>query len=144
VIRSVLIFLACAAPLWAQSWDTLRGLKPGESIRVVDDGGHELRGAFAAATADSLTLRSGGGEHAIEKSKIRVVKVRSSSRRLRNLLIGVGVGVATGAVVDQTLGAALRNETGDSKRPLTYVAPIALFGGIAGALPAYRTVYRAR
>jgi hypothetical protein len=72
------------------------------------------------------------------------VKVRSTSRRVRNLLIGAGIGLAIGITADQTLGTYLRNESGDSQRPLMYAAPIALFGGIAGAFPAYRVVYSAR
>jgi hypothetical protein len=110
----------------------------------VDTTGQEHRGSFAAVAEDSLTIRMDAGERSFEKTKVRMVKVRSSQRRIRNLLIGVGIGVATGVAVDQSLGAALRNETGDSKRPVMYLAPIGLFGGIGAAIPAYRTVYRAR
>ena len=144
MIRYFLALIACAASLCAQSWDTLLLLKPGDAVRVVDTGGQELKGSFAAATADSLTIQSHGSVRPIEKAKIRLVKVLSSGRRLRNLLIGVGIGVAVGVTADQTLGTMLRNETGDSMRPVMYVAPIALFGGIGAAIPAYRTIYRAR
>jgi hypothetical protein len=144
VNRFLPALLACVATLSAQSWDSLQSLRPGDAVRIVDTGGKEFSGSFAAATAESLTIQSQGSARLLAKTAIRLVKVRSTSRRLRNLLIGVSVGVVTGVAVDQTLGAALRNETGDSKRPLMYLAPIALFGGIGGAIPAYRTVYRAR
>jgi hypothetical protein len=144
VIRYLLAFVACVVPLWAQPWDTLRGLKTGESVRVTDTAGQQYRGSFSAVSGDSLTIRTGDGEHSLEMAKVRLVKVRSTSRRIRNLLIGIGIGVATGVAVDQTLGAYMRNETGDSGRPLMYLAPIGLFGGIGGAIPAYRTVYRVR
>jgi len=144
VIHRLLLVLACLLPLHAQSWDALHGLKPGEPVRILDNGGQEHRGSFSALSTESLTIQSGAGTQSIERARIRQVKVRSSSRRIRNLLIGVGIGAAIGVTADQTLGALLRNETGDSKRPLMYLAPIGLFGAIGGAFPAYRTVYRAR
>jgi hypothetical protein len=144
VIRYFLALAALAAPLWAQSWDSLHGLRSGDAVRVAETGGQEHHGSFTAVSADALTIRTSDGPHNIERTKIREVKVRSSGRRIRNLLIGAGIGLATGIAADQTLGAALRNETGDSKRPIMYLAPIALFGGIGAAIPAYRTVYRLR
>jgi hypothetical protein len=57
-------------------------------------------------------------------------------RRVRNFVIAAAIGLAMGVTVDQTLGAYLRNETGDSHRAVTYIAPIALFGGVAAVLPA--------
>jgi hypothetical protein len=143
VIRC-LLFFAFLVPAWAQAWNSISELRPGDSLRVVDSAGKEHRGAFSAASADSLTIQTRQGADSIEKAKVRQVLVRSSSRRIRNLLIGVGIGVATGVAIDQTLGTALRNETGDSKRPLMYLAPIGLFGAIGGAVPAYRTIYRVR
>ena len=85
------------------------------------------------------------GEVSIERARVRRVEVRSASRRTMNALIGAGVGVAVGAVLDQSLGALFRNETGEGggQRALTYLAPAAVFGGIVAAFPAYRTVYRA-
>jgi hypothetical protein len=81
---------------------------------------------------------------AIERNKVRRVQVRSGARRVRNLVIGAAIGLAVGVTVDQTVGAYLRNETGDSGRGITYAAPIVVFGGIGAALPGYRTVYRMR
>jgi hypothetical protein len=48
-------------------------------------------------------------------------------------------------IVDQSLGAYFRNESneGAGARAITYIAPAALFGGVAAAFPAYRTLYRA-
>jgi hypothetical protein len=142
---AILAVLAAALPISAQSWDTLRGLKPGDRIKVQETGGQEYSGAFRSVSADAITLAGAQGEVAIEKAKVRTVKVRASSRRVRNFLIAAAIGVAVGATVDNTLGVYLRNESGETSgaRILTYVAPIALFGSIAAALPAYRTVYKA-
>ena len=139
----VFAILACIQTA-AQSWEDLRSLKPGDSIKVMDTGRREQKGAFAALSADAISLRTGNREVSIERTRVRRVQIRSGSRRARNAAIGAAVGVAIGVTVDQTLGAYLRNESNGSGRPVTYIAPIALFGGLAAAFPGYRTLYRAR
>ena len=141
-----LCWLACAIPLYSQSWENLNGLRAGDRIAVTDSTGKEYRGAFNSVSAQSISLTAGKGEISIERARVRRVKVASGSRRLRNALIGIGIGVAIGVATDQTLGVYLRNESAESAgaRALTYIAPIALVGGIAAAVPGYKTIYHTR
>jgi hypothetical protein len=134
--------VVCGTAVHAQTWDTVRALQTGAPVKVLETGGAEHKGTLAAVGADSVTVRTGKTEVAVERSRVRRVQVRSGARRARNIAIGAGVGLAVGLVVDGTLGAYLRNESGDQARPLFYVAPIGLFGGIGAALSPYRTVYR--
>lgn len=145
-IRLCLVAMIAALAAYAQSWETLRGLKPGDSVKVEETSGQEHSGALRTVSADAISLASAKGEVAIEKAKVRTVKLRASSRRMRNLLIGAAIGVAVGITVDSTLGTYFRNETGESggARAATYIAPIAIFGGIGAALPGYKTLYKAR
>jgi hypothetical protein len=145
VLRLLTLF-AFTLPLAGQSWDELRSLKVGEEIKVQDTKGQESKGAFRSVSADAIALTTGKSEASIERSRVRRVQVRSGSRRARNAAIGAAVGVAIGVAVDQTLGAFFRNEGGQNEatRALTYIAPIGLLGGLGGAFPAYRTVYKAR
>jgi len=135
----------CVTALHAQPWSALNGLHAGDRIRVLEDGGQQVSGAFRTVSADALALTTAQGEQSIERRRIRRVQVRSGERRVRNLLIGAALGAAVGVAVDQGLGQYLRNETGESgaTRAVSYIAPIGLFAGIAGAFPAYRTVFRA-
>ena len=142
-MKVVLALLACV-PLQAQPWDELRGLRPGDKIDVVDTGHQQYKGGFTAFSERGVSLATAQGVVEIERARVSRVQVRAGSRRVRNLLIGVAIGVGVGVAIDQSLGRYLRNESGDQYRALTYIAPIALFGGIAAALPAYRTIYRAR
>lgn len=143
--RLILVLLVCGFSLSAQSWDALNVLKPGDRITVLDTSDKEHKGDFTGVTTDAVSLKTGKGEVAVERARVRRVQVRSNSKRTRNALIGLAIGVTVGVVADQTAGAYFRNESGESAgaRALTYIAPIALFGGL-GALPAYRTVYRVR
>ena len=141
---AVLCLLGCAIPLPAQSWEELRGLRTGDRVLVLDSAGRQHKGAFASVTDDAISFTSGKSLVSVEKTRVRRVKTPSGSRRLRNALIGIGIGVAIGVTTDQTLGTLFRNEAGESSgaRALTYIAPIGIFGGIAAALPAYKTIYR--
>jgi len=148
-IRLILILAALAAtvlPACGQSWDRLRELRPGQSIKVKEIDGPQHSGIFRSVSADRLTMTDGKSEISIEQAKIRRVQVRSGERRLRNFLIGAGIGAAIGVVTDNTLGVYIRNESaqGDGARAATYLLPIGLVGGIAAAVPAYQTVYRTK
>jgi hypothetical protein len=145
-IRAVLpvLLLLCAGPLTGQSWDELRGLRPGDRVRILDTGGDEQKGTFRAVSDGSISFETNQTEVSIDRARVRRVRVESNSRRLRKALIGAVIGVAVGVTVDQTLGARLRNESNQSGRAVTYIAPIALFGGLGAAFPGYRTVYSAR
>ena len=130
-------------PLAAQSWDSLREVR-GQHVKVVSTSGETQKGICDSVTADGIAVQAGGSRITIERNKVRRVQVRSGARRVRNLVIGAAIGLAVGVTVDQTVGAYLRNETGDSGRGITYAAPIVALGGIGAALPGYRTVYRMR
>ena len=72
-----LTLLACGLPLSAQSWDTLRELKPGDAISLLDTAGHERKGAFTAFSSDAIGLQTGGGEVSIERPRVRRVQAPS-------------------------------------------------------------------
>lgn len=139
------ILLACGLSLQAQSWDALHGLRPGETIKVEDTGRREYKGAFTTVSEHGISIEEHGGMVEIERARVRRVQVRADSRRMRNILIGAGIGLAVGLAVDQSAGRYLRNETGESggTQALTYAVPVALFAGIGAGLSPYRTIYRA-
>jgi hypothetical protein len=140
------VLAAAVLPASGQSWERLRELQPGQMIKVKLDDGQQRTGTFRSISGERLTFADRKGEISIERAKIRRVQVRSGERRIRNLLIGAGIGAAIGVVTDNTLGAYLRNESGESSgaRAATYLAPIGIVGGIAAAAPAYRTIYQAK
>jgi hypothetical protein len=138
-----LLLFVGSLPLYAQSWEDLRGLKTGDRIRVRDTAGREHKGKFAAVSAEAISLQTEEGSTMIERPRVERVRVSSGSRRIRNTVIGAAVGVAVGVAVDQTLGTRLRNEGNGSGRAATYLAPIGIFGGLGAARSAWRTAYRA-
>jgi hypothetical protein len=145
--RSLPILLAamlCALPLQAQSWDVVQGLRAGDRIKVAETGGKEHKGAVSSVTPDAISLTTGKAQVIVDRPRVKRIQLHSASRRARNVAIGAGIGVAVGVTIDQTLGAYLRNETGDEGRPIMYLAPIGLFGGIGALMSPYRTIYRVK
>jgi hypothetical protein len=139
-----LLLLLTALCLHAQSWDAVRALRPGDRVKVQETTGAGHKGAVTTVTTDSIAIASGKNQLSFDRARVRRVEVKSGNRRLRNVAIGAGVGLAVGITADQTLGAYLRNEVTDSGRPLFYVVPIGLFGGIGAALAPYKTIYRVK
>jgi hypothetical protein len=148
MVRFFFLFLAALGLCVGAShdWGRLSQLRPGDRIQVIQTDGREQVGDFAAATADSLTITSASAQTRLERSRVRKVVVLSRSKRLRNTLIGAGIGFAVGLTLDQTVGTYLNNEVGYSAgaRTLVYLAPIGLFGGIGAAIASHPTIYQAR
>jgi hypothetical protein len=130
-----------AAPV-SKTWESLSQIKPGTPIEVVTNDRAE-KGEFVSTSTESLTINTRGGEQRFLRPEVVRVVSRRQSRRMRNLLIGVGVGAAIGLITDETLGAYLRNESNPAgARPLIWTVPIALCGGIGVAFPSYSVIYR--
>jgi len=144
--RLCLMLVTFLAPLMGQSWDSLRSLPPGAQVWVLDSTGQDHRGKFSSISDTALTIETGHGQDAIDRTRVRRVVTRGPSRRLRNTLVGAGIGLGVGLLADATLGQYLRNEPGESSgtRALTYIAPIGVFGAIGASLPGRRTVYKSK
>ena len=146
LMRSLLIALSSvglvlAAPV-PKTWESLGKLDSGTPIEVVTSDRAE-KGEFVSSSTESLIIHTRRGEQRfLRKEVVRVVS-RRQSRRMRNVLIGVGMGAAIGLVTDQTLGAYLRNESNPaSARPLIWALPMAFCGGIGAAFPSYHVIYQ--
>jgi hypothetical protein len=148
-MRTFSLFFVLALGLSAAAshdWNRISDLHTGDRIQVIQTDGGEQVGNFAAVTAEGLTIASGPNQTRVERARVRKVVVLSRSKRLRNALIGVGIGFAVGLVVDKTVGAYLNNESHYSggAQALVYLAPIGLFGGIGAAMGGHPTIYQAR
>jgi hypothetical protein len=146
-VKPVLLFLVLVLVLgMAQSaqdsWDTLKQLRPGQKIEVVDTSMKSLRGPFVSVSEEAITIEAGKSQESIERAKVVRVSVRDNSHRARNMLLGAGIlgGIAL-AVAIIPLGAS--SNEGNSCGECVAVIAAGFGGGAAiGALPGSRTVYR--
>ena len=122
------------------SWENLSSLRTGDTIRV-DNGKQKVSGQLVAVTAEQITVQARDGETRFARSDVRRVHTRSASHRLRNTLIGLGVGAAVGAVLYGTIGQLFRNEGATTGGFLGL--PMAAGTAVGAALPArgWKKVY---
>lgn len=133
------------------SWENLRGLAPGHKIQVVEMNSKKVSGTFVSVSDVAISLQDPGGEQAIQKADVRVVKLMENKHRLRNAAIGAAVGAGAGA------GILAGSDSGSCHNKPFCVDPIsqgeaagvgAAAGGVVGAIvgalwPSHKTMYRA-
>lgn len=135
-----------AAPPPQDDWTNLQRIHPGEEVHVVRSDKKSADGRFVSASAEAITLDISGGALTVPRSEVVRVTKRRPSHRMRNTLIGLGIGAAVGLVLDQTLGAIARNEGGinsDRIIALNWIVPLSAGAGIGAATGGgEETVYR--
>ncbi len=137
--------IAAASPLRAakSDWNHLQALKPDVQVRVVQNDDKSYEGAFQSMNDSGITLRLAAGSQTFARPDIFRIYFRSKNNRLRNTLIGVGIGAALAALAQ---GA---NHWGENTgiRTIWWVWPVGMgtFGGIGAAIPTggWHVVYRA-
>lgn len=129
-----------------ESWESLRHLRPGEEIQVVDAQMKSHPGRFAEYGPDAIVLHSEGREIIFARAEVASIKRRGQSHRRRNVLAGLAIGAAGGLTVGLIRGKTY-HEQGETPVFVMVWTPIgAAAGAVVGAtLPsrAEVTLYRA-
>src|SRR5438045_939983 len=73
--------IVCALPIQAQSWDVVRGLQPGERVKVREIGGKERKGTVVAVTPEAISLTTGKTPVSLDRSRVKRVQIHSATRR---------------------------------------------------------------
>lgn len=129
--------LAVAAP-HSKGWESLAGLHAGDTVEVATQSGATV-GEFVSSSTATLTIHNSQGDQQFSRADVVRVVSRARSRRMRNLLIGAGIGLGISIVTDATLGTYLRNESNpDMARPLIWTLPIAAGAALGALMPGYQ------
>jgi len=99
---SPMALLMVASALVAQvpaNWDNVTQLAAGTEIRVIMTDGRNFRGEFQSTTGDALIVATSAAQESLNRPLITRVSSKSKSHRLRNTLIGLGVGGGTGLII---------------------------------------------
>ena len=143
--------VSCAS--WAQadqsSWANLSTLYGGQKVQIVEMNSKKHSGTFVNFSETALSYQDATGEQTVPRQKVRRVKLMQNKHRLRNTLIGAGVGAGAGGVI----GAASFQPCSPSQslciQPIGRGA-IAAIGAVVGAavgavvgalLPSHSTIY---
>jgi hypothetical protein len=139
--------LAAAAAAQAQehAWDSLKGLRAGERIQVVDQKLKSQDGSFASLSNESITFQVGKDAVVIQRADVLRISSRERSHRLRNTFIGLGIGIGAGAAAAGAMvasGGEIAITGGAAAGGVLAAGGIG--AGIGAAIPAGRpTIYRA-
>jgi hypothetical protein len=158
LVRKALLLICifgipCA--LWGQSgqtsWMNLNSLLTGQKIQIVETNSKKHSGSFIRFSDTAISYQDDVGEQSIQRKDVRNVKFMGNVHRLRNTLIGLGVGGGLGAGI----GAATYHNNacqptsfcfsgiGGRGLPTAIGAVLGTAGGvIVGALwPSHKTIY---
>jgi hypothetical protein len=149
----IFLFLVCVLGLSCASlaqtnqasWANLSTLHPEQSIQITDAASKTRAGTLLNVSDTAISFSDISGEKSVQKQDVRSVKLMENTHRLRNTLIGAGVG----AGVLGGIGAATSCSTDHCLFGRGLGASIgAVIGGLGGAavgavLPSHTTIYSA-
>jgi hypothetical protein len=90
----------------AAKWEGLKTLTFGIEVLVASAHEKPVQGALESVTDSALVLKQAGGPVSFDRAQISSVSVKGKERRLRNAMIGLGVGTALGVVIGYGVGRA--------------------------------------
>ena len=134
-------------PSGESDWGNLRQLRVGDKVEVVRYNLSKLKGTFLSFSDEAISLRIGKDEVGVQRPKVFRVSAREHSKRLRNTLIGLGIGAAAGAVVGVAAVAGKPRQAGERRLSMVIGTLIGAGAGtVVGAAfsPGFQTIYRAK
>ena len=108
--RALILFpvlsIAAAAQTPVSSWETVKMLPPGTQIRITSGKSLPILGTLASVSDSDLVFTQGAGPQSFPRAEISSISVKRKGHRLRNALIGFGVGTVSGAAIGFAIGEA--------------------------------------
>jgi hypothetical protein len=153
-LTPVCFAVAFSGLMWGQpahDWASLGhtpAISAGAEIEARTTGNKRYRGQFKAADEDALVMIIANDEQRLPRATVSRVSVKKPGHRLRNVLIGLGIGAAAGLSLGAIADARCTGKCVEGTMPLgkEVGTPLGLLiGAIIGvALPTggWREVYR--
>jgi hypothetical protein len=135
----VLALLALAVASAAENdWSDVQKLRSGKRIGVIHGNMQRAEGNLTAVTDSTVSVDG----TAIQKDQVVRVYTIGRTNRLTRTLIGAGIGLAAGVILNATAGERFRNEGSDQAAGIIggSVAAGAGIGALTGS--GHTTVYR--
>lgn len=136
-LQTTLTLTICAGLLLGD-WKGISNIGQGHKIRV-ETSTKKYKGAFLTISDTALKLNFKDGEVSVPRAEVLRVYSQSQSHRLRNTIIGAAIGTAIGIALYFTLGALIRNESGEETAPYL-IGPIAAGAALGAVLPTGKMV----
>ena len=121
-------------------WSNLQTLHSGDRIGIIQSDQKRVEGRFTRAGGSEITIDAGREITLVQSQVVRVYK-RPRLTRAKWALVGAGLGLVAGAIINATAGERFRNEGGDITAG-ALVSGAAVGAGIGALSGGYKTVYQ--
>ena len=130
------------------NWDNLKGLAPGDEIKIAVKNGKSETGTLRGVTEDGIVVRLASENRLFERQSISAVFTKHEGHRARHALIGTLVGAGAGLAIGAVSDARDRNNwiLPDIGKAVFTPAGAAVGVAVGGLLPSgsWRKIYEAR
>jgi hypothetical protein len=109
---SLLLISCTALAADTTQWSNLQTLHPGDRIGIIQSNQKQVEGRFTRVGGSEITIDAGREITLIQNQVVRVYK-RPRLTRSTWVLVGAGLGLIAGAIINATAGERFRNEGGD-------------------------------
>jgi hypothetical protein len=136
------LVLLVTSSVTAAQWNSVQRLKAGNAIELKTKDGKTRQAVVVSTSAESLVVRTDGGEESVERGAVERIRQKATGRRNLRGAIGMAIGAGAGAGLGLLICPSCENESGRS-----LAGPGAAIGAGLGALgflgSDYKTIYRA-
>jgi hypothetical protein len=105
VVLIPILSLVATGQIPTSNWDSVKTIAPGTEVSVAAGNSKPVRGKLETVTDSNLVIGKSTAAQSFLRTDIHGVSVKEKGHRVRNVLVGMGVGLAAGLGV----GAAVAN-----------------------------------
>jgi hypothetical protein len=99
-----ILSLVASGQVPTSNWDSVKTIAPATEIRVSAGNSKPVRGKLESVTDSNLVIGKSPTAHSLSRPDIHSVSVKEKGHRVRNVLVGMGVGLAAGLGVGAAVG----------------------------------------
>jgi len=104
VVLLPILSLVAAGQAPPSSWDSVKKIAPGTEVSVTAGNSKPVRGKLEVVTDTNLVIGKSSAAHSFLKGDVHSVSVKEKGHRVRNVLVGMGVGLAAGLGIGAAIG----------------------------------------
>lgn len=144
---TLLVALAAATAAAQSDWVKVKALPIGQEIRASLRDGKSYRGQVQNVTDEALVMVAASQQQTLARAEVKKIATKSEGHRLRNALIGAGLGAAGGvgfgAAIDASCSPHCLGGNNTGKFVFTPVgAIVGAVVGVAWPTGTWHTVYK--
>jgi hypothetical protein len=134
VLLLPILSFAAAAQAPVSSWEIVKMLPSGTQVRVAAATAKPIQGTLESVTDSELVvLKPGTGTQSLPRAMVASVSLKGKDHRLRNALIGLGVGTAAGLGIGYGVGrSGCRSTDGWCGLDTSFGTVVGGVGGLVG------------